>query len=572
MTVMTTEPPAAASPDPQPAPATKPASATNNGGGGGVKETIESILVAFILAFVFRAFIVEAFVIPTGSMATTLLGAHSRFHCPDCGYAFDMNYSDPRASEDEDLAVPANAGPITIPIYCPNCGFRVPNSQVSSPAVYYGDRILVLKYLYLLQEPKRWDVVVFKAPTNPNQNFIKRLIGRPGEAVMVLDGDIYIRPPNDPDPEHFVVQPKPPGVQSAMWRLVYDNDYHPTGAPRVAYPWHQPWQLVYGTGCQPDDATTGGRTFIFDTPHGGTKLEYKTSANPSGQTFSDYLVYDQNTRGRAPPSYGPPGSPVPLGPLMIPARSDTPGWTNPTDYPVSDLDLRLTYQRTAGAGPFTMALQKRGHTFTAELTPTTATLYHDVGTRHVQIGAAMSLPSGGGPVRVELSNADYQVTLRVDDAIVAQTTPSDYAPDLHALVREYEDQSTPPSPTVSIRADDQQSRVSHVSLWRDVYYYNRNPVSNPTWARPDDFPRGAQPLGRDEFFTMGDNSEVSWDARCWPNGINLPAEDLDVGPGRVPGRFLLGKAFYVYWPAGYRDSKGWLPALIPDFTGMRLIH
>src|ERR1043166_7177565 len=64
-----------------------------------IKETLESILVAFILAFIFRAFIVEAFVIPTGSMAPTLLGAHMRFTCNDCGYRFDVNYSSPPARE-----------------------------------------------------------------------------------------------------------------------------------------------------------------------------------------------------------------------------------------------------------------------------------------------------------------------------------------------------------------------------------------------------------------------------------------------------------------------------------------
>src|SRR5436190_16909449 len=57
-----------------------------------VKETLESILVAFILAFIFRAFVVEAFVIPTGSMAPTLLGAHTRFRCNDCGWRFTVNY------------------------------------------------------------------------------------------------------------------------------------------------------------------------------------------------------------------------------------------------------------------------------------------------------------------------------------------------------------------------------------------------------------------------------------------------------------------------------------------------
>src|SRR5687767_10846426 len=77
--------------------------AVDSGGGspGGVKETIESILIAFILAFIFRAFVVEAFVIPTGSMAPTLLGAHMRMRCRDCGYAFDHNYSAPPRDDGE---------------------------------------------------------------------------------------------------------------------------------------------------------------------------------------------------------------------------------------------------------------------------------------------------------------------------------------------------------------------------------------------------------------------------------------------------------------------------------------
>src|SRR5215813_7700995 len=91
----------------------------------GVKETIESILVAFILAFIFRAFVVEAFVIPTGSMAPTLLGAHMRFTCPDCGYVFDVNYSSNNGSDD-DMHMPPDAIPAT-DIYCPNCGYHIAN-------------------------------------------------------------------------------------------------------------------------------------------------------------------------------------------------------------------------------------------------------------------------------------------------------------------------------------------------------------------------------------------------------------------------------------------------------------
>ena len=56
-----------------------------------VKDTLEAIVVAFILAFVFRAYVVEAFVIPTGSMAPTLLGEHLDVVCQQCGYRFSVD-------------------------------------------------------------------------------------------------------------------------------------------------------------------------------------------------------------------------------------------------------------------------------------------------------------------------------------------------------------------------------------------------------------------------------------------------------------------------------------------------
>src|ERR1700719_1626223 len=101
-----------------------PASRTDHDNATNIKETIESILVAFILAFIFRAFVVEAFVIPTGSRATTLLGAHMHLTCQDCGYVFDVNYSPPNQDGSEDPVIP-NEGQPADTIYCPNCGFRI---------------------------------------------------------------------------------------------------------------------------------------------------------------------------------------------------------------------------------------------------------------------------------------------------------------------------------------------------------------------------------------------------------------------------------------------------------------
>src|SRR6478752_4853853 len=58
------------------------------------RETIESIVVAFILALFIRGFEAEAFVIPTGSMAPTLMGRHKEITCPQCGHVYAVNASD----------------------------------------------------------------------------------------------------------------------------------------------------------------------------------------------------------------------------------------------------------------------------------------------------------------------------------------------------------------------------------------------------------------------------------------------------------------------------------------------
>ena len=62
--------------------------------GDGIRETIESVVVAFILAFLFRTFEAEAFVIPTGSMAPTLRGEHLLARGPQTGYEFAVGPRD----------------------------------------------------------------------------------------------------------------------------------------------------------------------------------------------------------------------------------------------------------------------------------------------------------------------------------------------------------------------------------------------------------------------------------------------------------------------------------------------
>ncbi len=66
---------------------------TSSGASGAMRETIESIAMAIVLAFLFRAFVAEAFVIPTGSMAPTLMGQHKDVQCPQCGYWYEAGAS-----------------------------------------------------------------------------------------------------------------------------------------------------------------------------------------------------------------------------------------------------------------------------------------------------------------------------------------------------------------------------------------------------------------------------------------------------------------------------------------------
>jgi len=56
----------------------------------------------------------------------------------------------------------------------------------------------------------------FRNPIEPSINYIKRLIGRPGETVEIIDGDIYI---------DGQISRKPAKVQEELWMPVYDNDY-----------------------------------------------------------------------------------------------------------------------------------------------------------------------------------------------------------------------------------------------------------------------------------------------------------------------------------------------------------
>jgi signal peptidase I len=531
---------------------------------------VESILVAFILAFIFRAFIVEAFVIPTGSMAPTLLGAHMRFRCEDCGYRFDVNYTGRTVGDD--VEIPSVATGKVFAAVCPNCGLKVaransndPENDATAPAVHYGDRILVLKYAYLLAQPRRWDVVVFKTPDRPSSdryqvvppysiNYIKRLIGRPGESIYVLDGDIYVGKAGHSLEDH-VIQTKPRIAQSALWRVVFDNDYEPTRAD-----WETPWAearrdsgWVTTRPGGPGGRPAPSRVLSFDNASGAGWLQFNPDAGPERQALTDWLAYAV-TKGQT-------GGADIYDHAGLLARNV-----------VADLKLSFDYERKAGSGPLRMQLSKFNDLFTAELTPGKVRLLRrdvrEAPEADRELASAILDAAGSAPLRVEFTNVDYEVTVRVNGKDRIKTTREQYHPDIARLLAAYRREDAPPKPEIRIGAEGQTCALSHVSLWRDVYYTNRDfDTGGIKWGTPD----RPMKLGPDEYWVLGDNSLMSGDGRYWGMPVDLPAESLSAQPGVVPGRFLLGKAFFVYWPAGHRPYPG-LPGLVPNFGDMRFIH
>ncbi|UCE98162.1 MAG: signal peptidase I [Dehalococcoidia bacterium] len=64
------------------------------------------------------------------------------------------------------------------------------------PNLHEGQRIIISKTAYWFGEPKRGDIIVFPNPNNPDEEYIKRIIGMPDERVEIIGGVVYIRQVN----------------------------------------------------------------------------------------------------------------------------------------------------------------------------------------------------------------------------------------------------------------------------------------------------------------------------------------------------------------------------------------
>ena len=145
--------------------------------------TLAAPVVGVLFALVvFRPFFWEAFTTPTNSMAPTILGQHWQGVCPRCGEpAFGS--VPPQMRLGGTLAQVPPEGLVM------NCSGELRYCRVLKPETetLLGDRFLVNKMLH----PQRWDIIIFRIPGASETLHVKRLVGLPGEKIVIRDSAIW---------------------------------------------------------------------------------------------------------------------------------------------------------------------------------------------------------------------------------------------------------------------------------------------------------------------------------------------------------------------------------------------
>ncbi len=548
----------------------------------GTRETIESIVIAFIFAFLFRTFEAEAFVIPTGSMAPTLLGRHKDETCPKCGFSFTVGASEELDREGNFLM----AGKRIDSAVCPNCRFEL---KVRNDPVFIGDRILVTKFNSEIGDIDRWDVTVFKFPEDPTTNYIKRLCGLPGETIEIRQGDLY----RIDDGKAEILRKATDAKQRAVLQTVYDDDL--PCRELLAAGWPERWagvardegpNAVAGWSDEVDGwkSDVGARSYHIEAGAESRWLRYRHFV-PTGDDWDELPTGRLSPRARLVLDF--------CGYNALRFENQFAGPEQGV-YWVGDLAMSATIdvQSAQADGTVTLELVEGNRKYRCTLDPNAgkATLsYVDGLDREQRDDAARVLSEAsidfavGDSYDIAFANIDNQLWLWIDGDAVAFPT-STYEPFGGQLVQlPGEDDLTP----IGVAAANVAATVSHLKVSRDVYYRadfidsrtaqrpdNQRAPSKEAetdgneqrlydaaddpdvyadlyksvapWLKPDGGIENRLTLGADEFLMLGDNSPRSLDGRLWGNlrgGVHRHA---------VPRNALVGKALLIFWPHGLR--------------------
>ena len=417
---------------------------------------IERLVALGIVALVVRTWFCEGWffplVIPSGSMAETLMGPHRHVVCRDCGHAFVCG--------DE-----GRLGPRAV---CPNCGY--PKNDVTNAPTLAGDRLLVGKTVFCPRGIRRWDLVTFRCPHDARQRCIKRVVGLPGESILLHEGDVFV---------DGKIQRKPLWRQRTMAISVYDADQPPRLVPTPPPRWQ---------GQRPDSSwgSAGGR--------------FAHAAAPDESTI-DWLIY---THHRRLPGRPGKASPVPIHDgygynQSLPLRVED-------SHAVTDLLLSFRLLEMFGSGRLWIRVHDGHVSFHASLDRETGRckLFRD--------GTRLLVAEGKWPRQieeplVEFSSFDRQILLAVAGQVVID----------HACTPP-KGSHRPSSQPLALGAQGVGLRIGQLRIARDIYYMPP-PAAGVQWGCGEPFQ-----LRADEYYVLGDNSPLSQDSRTWPEGAGVGAK------------------------------------------------
>lgn len=376
---------------------------------GLLRQTVELLVSLSICVIVVRTFSAEAYVVPTGSMAPTLLGWHRELVCANCEYPFDLGI-------DED----GHAGVAV----CPNCGEA--GRIASSVLECGGDRVLVQKFLYDFRTPKRWEVAVFHYPGDPSQAYVKRVVGLPGELIRIRNGDVYA------DGE---ILRKSLDDQRAMRILVHDSQYQPRDADQFP-------RWVFRSGWGYRSRMTGWARGDQGFVHQG-----RTGVGPG-----DWIIYRHWDPVRR--QYGP-----------IRDFYAYNGGDLPSDNEVPDLGLEGTFTVDRSVDAISVGLRSGSDQFVARIPvglPGAVELVRNgvkvpINVRHNPINDNNTWPK---TATIEASVFDRRVTIAIDGEPLFE--PYDYERPRSGL-------SLGEHP-IGLGVDGGHMIVRELRIYRDVYY------------------------------------------------------------------------------------------------------
>lgn len=433
---------------------------------------IPSTAVALLLAFLVRWGLLEAFVVPTGAMAPTIYGEHVDVTCPNCGKSYALNASIWR--------MPGGRKPLHAA--CPYCS-QPSEIEVDAP-ICPGDKILVDKITRL----RRWDLMVFKFPGNRQINYVKRLIGMPGETMEIADGGIFVNGQR---------LRREPLEQQDMWIPVHDSSRQ----AKPMLPGSPHWEVK---------GSASGWKYA-DGHWKFTGMNAVDDALEFSGRITDQIAYNSTD-----PSPGYPiRSGLPVGNIRIACDLKQFSGEGGLEFCWEFRDLKVR-ARISADGKIEMAVSAIPVTVEKGKSP--------VQVVHGELRRSLSTAE---PIGFAVRDGQAYVMQGSRVVATALVGPQDLAaakaqPKAGEACR------------LTILASRCNADLSRIVLARDIYYCNLTEI--PGADREASWGCTGHPmhLGKGEYFVLGDNSCQSSDSRFW---------------GAVPKDSVIGVGRLTYWPS-----------------------